>query len=450
MFKLKPALQSSQGRSLPWSGARLVNCFSEKADGDKRDDFAVMAIPGIVQFADISASAIRGSHVMAGGLYAVAGDTLYSIDATGAASALGIVGGSGPVQMADNGHDLAIVSGSSGYVWNGATLAIPTDLPDVSGVGYIDGYMLWTIYGSDQFLISALDDATTYDLLDIATVEGSPDNLVGVVINHREVLFPGTDSTEIWYNSGNADFPFERQGNAFIERGCFDRDSIVKVDNSVHFMGDDRIIYRLDGYNPVRISTHAAEYALRNATFARAFTYTMEGHKFYCLTVDDATWCYDMATGAWAERETLNQAYWRVNGAVQVYGKTLFSDAFTGQFGEPSLDLNTEYDDYISVRIDLPTIDTPDRNYATMYAFEVLCETGVGNSGTSDPKIMLSYSDNGGRTYSNELWRSMGVVGTYRTRAIWRMLGRFRQRQMRLVITDAARRLVISYHAEIR
>jgi hypothetical protein len=52
--------------------------------------------------------------------------------------------------------------------------------------------------------------------------KGAPDNLVGVVNSHRELLFPGTDTLEIWYDSGDADFPFARQGNAFIERGCID------------------------------------------------------------------------------------------------------------------------------------------------------------------------------------------------------------------------------------
>ena len=87
-----------------------------------------------------------------------------------------------------------------------------------------------------------------------------------------------------------------------------------------------------------------------------------------------------------------------------------------------------------------------------MYAFEVYCETGVGlNSGQgSDPQIMLQYSDDGGRTYSNELWRSLGVIGAYKTRAIWRRLGQFRSRQIVLTITDPVRRLVMAYYADLR
>ena len=87
-----------------------------------------------------------------------------------------------------------------------------------------------------------------------------------------------------------------------------------------------------------------------------------------------------------------------------------------------------------------------------MYMFQVYCESGVGlNSGQgADPQIMLTYSDDGGRTYSNELWRSLGAIGQYRTRVIWRSLGQFRQRQMRMVMTDPVRRFVIAYFADIR
>jgi hypothetical protein len=78
----------------------------------------------------------------------------------------------------------------------------------------------------------------------------------------------------VFYNTGAADFPFERQGNAFIERGCIDRDSIVKLDNGTFFVGDDRIVYKLDGYTPCRVSTHAVEKTLSEASWFRGFTYT--------------------------------------------------------------------------------------------------------------------------------------------------------------------------------
>jgi hypothetical protein len=144
--------------------------------------------------------------------------------------------------MADNGTELAIQNGgTTGYVYSGGALTTPVNLPSVSDVAFIDGYFVWTIANSDQFIISGINDGLIYDPLDVATVEGSPDNLTGVVNDHRELLFFGVrpdplPSTEIWVDTGDVDFPFERQGNAFIERGCMDRDSIVKLDNGTWFV----------------------------------------------------------------------------------------------------------------------------------------------------------------------------------------------------------------------
>lgn len=452
MLKLKPAVQYSEGRSKAWSGARLVNCFAERADGDKRDDFAIMAAPGLSTWADLGADAIRGSRAMAGALYAVAGSILYSINESATATALGSVGGTGLVRMADNGTQLCIVGGTTGYILSGGTVTTLANWGitwPVSDVGFIDSYIIWTRADTGQFFISGLGDATSYDPADIATAEGSPDDIVGMMIDHREVQFFGSSTVEIFYNSGAAAFPFERQGNAFIERGCFDRDSIVKIDNSVNFMGDDRIVYRLQGYQPVRISTHAIEYQLRDVTYARGFAYDQEGHKFYCLDTDNGTFVFDQATGLWHERQSWDLTGWRINGAARCYNRMLLTSGQDGKIYEPSLDLNDEDGATIAVDVYLPTIEGK-RQRLIMHSFEVLCETGVGNSDVADPQIMLRYSDDGGRNWSNEMQRSMGAVGDYRRRAIWRKLGQFRQRQMHLRVTDPARAFVMSYHADIR
>lgn len=448
---IRPALQFSKGRSLPWAGAVIVNCFAEKADGDRASEFALMAIPGLDLLSDISSEAVRGSHVMGNVLYVVAGSSLYSVSQTGEASLIGSIAGGGPVRMADNGDELAIAARPTGYVYSGGALHIPVDLPAVADVVYIDGYFVWVINDSDQCIYSGINDGLSYDLLDVFTAEGSPDGLVGLVNDHRELQLYGGKTIEIFYNSGGADNAFERQGNAFIERGCFDRDSIVKIDNSVHFFGDDRIVYRLDGYTPIRISTHAIEYQLRNATYARGFTYTQEGHKFYILTSDVGTFGYDMATGAWHERQSFGLVNYRVGGALAAWGRTVMTDAYTGKLYYPNMETYTENGALISVEIGLPSLGDGTRR-RTCYSFQVDCGTGVGlNDGQgANPMIMARYSKDGGRTYSSEMWVSMGLIGKYLTRAMWRRWGQFWRLNIDLVITDPVRRLVMSYNADIR
>ncbi len=453
MRQLTPALQQSEGRSKPWSGATLINAFSESSEGDKTDPYAVMALPGLVPFSDIGTQPIRGSHNMDGVLYVVMGSTLYSVASDGTETSLGTVGGDTPVRMADNGYQLAIQGGvneDTGYVLSAGVLYTAiANLPQVSDVTYIDGYFVWCVYQSDQFIISAINDGLVYDPLDVATVEGAPDDLIATINDHRELHFPGGDTWEIWYNSGDADFPFTRQGNAFIERGLIDKNSLVKIDNSLHFVGNDRVIYRLNGYEPQRISTHAIEYRIVEATWFRAFVYSLAGHKTYVLNTDVGTFCYDMATGAWHERRSFNRINYRVSCSTTCYGQIIFGDAYTGKLFIPDLDTYDEDGDPILVEIALPTL-TNNREKATLYAFEVYFESGVGNADAPDPQIILQYSKDGGRTFGTELWRTMGRVGEYQTRAIWRLGVQFRQLQIKLKMPSKVKTFSISYWADAR
>lgn len=446
MLKLNPPLQYT--RSTDWSGSRLINCFVEYGGGDKREQLAVLAMPGMTEWADLGNSPIRGTHYFGGVLYAVAGSKLYSVSSLGSKTEIGTIAGTEPVAMADNGTQLCVAGGGTGYVYSGGSLTTPLGY-SVSDVAYVDGYILWTVQDSDQFFISAIDDATTYDAADIAVVEGSPDDLVGLEISHRDVLMFGELSLEIYYNNGATDFPFARQGNAFIERGCFDRDSICSMDNSVFFVGNDRLAYMLDGYNPVIVSTHDIAYHLGRTTTAKGFIYEKEGHKFWCLHLDDITLCYDASTRLWHERQSIGQENWRINGACSAYGLMLFSDGYTGKLYTASSDVFDENGDTFAVDIYLPTIELG-RERAVMYAFALVCEFGVGNGDVADPQVMLRYSDDAGHNWSDEMWRSLGAVGAHSTQAVWRGLGQFRQRQMHIRITDNVRRMALSYWADLK
>lgn len=453
MRKITSGIQFSAGRSRPWSGAILVNAFAEMAEGDKADQFAVMGIPGTIPFANLGALPIRGTHRMDEVLYVVCGTTLYSVAQDGTSVSLGTVGGTLPVMMADNGSELAIQGGAlnnQGYVLSGGTLHTGiANLPAVSNVVYIDGYFVWTVFESDQFIISGINDGLTYDPLDVATVEGDPDDIIACVNDHRELQFYGARTIEIWFNSGASDFPFARQGNAFIERGCLDRDSLIKIDNSVHFVGDDRVVYRLNGYDPVRISTHAIEYQIADAQWYRAFTYTQFGHKFYVLNTDVGSFAYDMATGAWHERRSLGRDNYRIRNAVSCYGETIFGDGYTGKLYIPDLDVNTEDGEVIPIEIQIPSLQT-NRLRTTLYAFEAQIQAGVGNSDDTNPQIILQYSKDGGNTFSAELSRPMGAVGAYLTRCIWRLGISYRQLQIKLKLPSKVQRFVIAYFADVR
>jgi hypothetical protein len=49
--------------------------------------------------------------------------------------------------------------------------------------------------------------------------------------------------------------------------------------------------------------------------------------------------------------------------------------------------------------------------------------SGTAEGQGDDPEAMLRWSDDGGHTWSNEHWTSMGRIGEYGFRAFWRRLG---------------------------
>jgi hypothetical protein len=275
--------------------------------------------------------------------------------------------------------------------------------------------------------------------LDFASAEGSPDGLVGLIVDHREAWLFGTDSVEVWYDAGLPDFPLTRIQGAFNEIGCVAAFSIAKLDNGLFWLGTDArgqgIVYRANGYTGQRISTHAIEYAIAqygNISDAIAYTYQQEGHAFYVLTFPsgDATWVYDVSTQAWHERAGWDNGEFvrhRSNCQCNFGGNIIVGDYENGNIYKFSLDIyadNGGIQKWLRSWRALPTGQNNLKRTAH-HSLQLNCESGVGiNDGQgSDPQAMLRWSDDGGHTWSNEHWSPMGKIGAYYQRVFWRRLG---------------------------
>lgn len=453
------AIQSYQSRSLPLSAQRCVNLYAEAAPKDARTPVILHGTPGLKAFSTLATNPVRGVIRMADTLYAVAGTTAYQIDSVGTATSLGTVPGTGLVKMAHNGTQILCLTGTGAtdaYVITASTVTQVTDadFPGATSVQFIDGYFILTKTGTGQFIISGSYDGLAYAALDFATAEGDPDNLVGVIVDHREVWLFGAQTAEIWFNSGASPFPFERAAGAFVERGCIAAGTLAKVDNSVFWVGDDRIVYRADGYTPKRISHHGIEKALSDAgdlSGLVAFEYAQEGHAFYTIKKPGAfTFVYDVASGLWHERQSKGRPDWRVSSHAEVYDKQLVGDDTSGAIYELDLDTYTENGETLIASATAPTI-WADGASATMENLLIDFETGVGlaTGQGSNPQAMLDWSDDGGRTWSNEHWAGIGKVGGYESRARWDRMGQFRQRTLRVSVSDPVKRGILGAYAEI-
>lgn len=455
------AVQSYTARALPLAAQRVVNFFAEAAPPDAKSDVVVYNAPGIKTFTTGIAGAVRGAEVMRRVLFVVAGASVYSVASTGVATLLGSINTDGsPVSMAvnrANPPELIIVDGQDGWTFdttNGLVQITDPDFLASTTVTFQDGFFIvGTVDG--RFALSGLDNGQSWLATDVAQAEGDPDDVVAVFSNHRELWVFGEETIEVYFNSGNLDFPFERIQGAFIERGCAAAFSVAEDDNTLFWLGDDGIVYRAAGYNPTRISTHAIEEAIRGFddwSDAFAFFITISGHKFYHLTfpAGDTTFVFDAATNLWHERESGDARFWRTAAYAFAYNTHIVGDAFLGQLGELDMDIFTEYGAVMRGTMTGPPAHF-DRKRVFHRRFEVDVESGVGlTSGQgSDPLITLDYSDDGGRTYSlRKPPRSLGRIGAYRQRLRWRRLGQARNRIYRLMIEDPVKRTIVAAHLE--
>ena len=311
-----PILGSSYvARSVNAADNRCVNLFPEIVpDGGKQPAFLQRA-PGLRQLLQFPTGPVRGLWTFGDYAYAVSGTRFYKIASDWTFVDKGEVLGSDPVNMVDNGTQLFIAANANGYIYN-ANTDVFAKITDVDfygavGVGFLDGYFVFTQPNSQKFWVTSLYDGSSVEPLDFASAEGSPDNLVTLIVDHREVWLFGETSVEVWYNAGLPDFPLARIQGAFNEIGCQAAYSVAKLDNALFWLGKDArgngIVYRSKGYTGERISTHAVEWQIQQYTTladAVAYTYQQDGHAFYVLNFPTAntTWVYDVATGAWHER----------------------------------------------------------------------------------------------------------------------------------------------------
>ena len=444
------AVHSYQNRSLPVSAQRCVNFYPEVQPEGARSKVVLHGTPGLELFATCGSSNVTGLYTFQDTLYAVSDGTLYSIDSSGTATSIGSVG-TGRVSIADNGTQMVIVNGINGYVYDGTTLSQITDsafYPSAT-VAFQDGYFIFERKDTGQFFISAINDGTDFDGLDYATAESAPDDTLAVWSDHREIWLFGEQTIEVWFNSGDADFPFERNNGAMIERGLGATHSVAQLDNTLCWLGDDLIVYRANGYTPTRISQFGVEAAISGystTSDAFAYTYADSGHTFYVLTfpTESKTWVYDASAGLWHERSYWDAAEYRhrSNCYVKCYGKHFVGDFENGNIYEMSLDTYSDNSDEIRRQANSSHIHN-DGERMFHSRIEIFMESGVGLLGEDDPQAMLKWSNDGGKTWGNEHWKSMGAIGEYGKRIVWNRLGSFRQRVYSLVVSDPVKTVTI-------
>jgi hypothetical protein len=301
-------------------------------------------------------------------------------------------------------------------------------------------------YPGGRNFYSELNDLLSGSSLNYFTAESRPDGMVRAIAVGGDLFLGGTETGEIYQPTGDSNAPFGRLSGTFVQKGVGARDSMVIFDNALHWLANDGIVYRLSGYQPVRVSTHFVERriaAVADITTICGFVDITDGHSFYVLTCDAWTLVYDAATQSWAERASYQRADWNAWPYVQAFGKRLVGDKQNGVFSALSDDYLTENGKPIRAELILP--DIPGRLQFNRLELDLATGEGLGVVATTDgyePEVMLTWSDDGGATWAQERRHSVGRQGEFGKIVKFNRLGTSR--------TIRGRRFKITMSAPVR
>lgn len=459
-----PTIQLSAGfdqsRSSGIVGGKVVNMYSEKNAEGAKYPFSIYGCAGLTKWLDFeSAGIIQGMQLMGDFLYVVFDGRVYKISQDKTKIFLGVIDTSTEIlSMSDNGFQVIIITSTAGYIVTESSLTQITDsaFPLASTVTFFNSYFIVNVHKTGQFNWSAPLDGLSWDSLDFATAEKASDYLLRVFSFNDALWLFGERTIEIYVASNDVTAPFEPlTGSTNTVRGCGAKLSVAGEDNTLFWLGNDKIVYRAEQYSPKRISNHAIEKIINDMDMiedAFAFVYNQDGHKFYTLTfpTENKTICYDIATDMWHERESFNLGRWRPNTYVKFAGLQLFGDFTNGKiyYLDP---LNYTEDGDILQRYLYTVPVFKEKMRGTFDSIWLDIDSGIGLTSDqgSDPQISMQYSDDGAKTWSQERALSMGKIGEYKTQIIWRRCGLSRERIIKFLISDPVPFRVIGAYADI-
>jgi len=445
--------QSYEARSKVVTAERLVNWMLEKSGGTSKYPYALYPTPGLRRLCTVGDGPCRGMARIQNVLWVVSGTRLYRVDSSYVVTDIGEVGGVGDVLMVAGETAVLIATSGPFYAADDASGITEIPLTGIVGVAYQDGYGLAAKGGWQDFYISDIGVMAT-GWTDFTTADSQGDALMGMASLHRTLWVFKQRTTELYNNTGAVAFPFERNQGGFLQVGLLASKSVAIADNTLFWLGHDHQVYMANGFQPVSISPPAIARIIESQASpqtAVAFVYAMEGHTIYCLSFTSLTMCYDLTTGFWHYRESAALGRWRANGYQYIWRKHVVGDCESGKIYEMDPDYCTEDGTEIRREADSPPIfDGGSR--LQMHELFIDVDSGVGLDGAvqgSDPELMISWSDDGGRTFGNEVIGKIGPIGEYGRQIRVNRLGAFRQRSIRIAVSDPIPAVIVGAYARM-
>lgn len=440
---------------------RTVNFYPQRLDGTAKSPVSLYPCPGFAAFCTLPTSPVRALYAINGRTFAIGGDTFYEVFAGGTSTARGTMAiDSRQPTLSSNGsagHQIFITSGNLGYIYDLITDTLSAETTGSAFGLMLDGYFIKLDTDRSEFAISDLEDGTTWDAANVAQRTFAGDSWLAMGRSHRELWLFGGQTSEVWYDSGASNFPFEPYQGAFIEEGIAAPYSLAQFgseDAGLLWLSQNAkgqgVFRRAVGYTPQRISTEPVEYALSN--YARiddaiGWTYQDQGHNFYvCLfPTARACWVYDDTTDLWHERLEWDTATgtwdaYRAQCQCVAFGQHLYGDRSSGTIFAGSVTKLLDMNGNGIRRLRRGPVLSDEGKLFVVPRLTLDLEPGLGSTSGQgvNPQVMLRASRDGGQTWGNERWKSAGRQGIYGQLVYWDLLGQSRAFVPEITMTDPA------------
>lgn len=326
-------------------------------------------------------------------------------------------------------------------------------------VTYLDGFFIANAADSDQWFISQNENPTIWGALDFATAANQPDDILAHDAYDGDLYMVGERTVEIYDNTGNADFPFERYPNGILDYGIEAPYSMARGRSGLFWLGRTEEggiqVLQAAGLTVKPVSNPSLEYQIEQLSKtddAIGWVYAQGGHTFYWLTfpAEGLSLVLDVGNGLWHERQYGAAGRHRANGHGFLSGKHYVGDYESGMVYTLDLDQYTDDGEAIH-RIRRAPVVHKDRKRLFVHSIEVEFEAGVGltTGQGSDPQAMLRISKDGGHTWTDELWRDIGQRGEYNARAVWRKMGNMRSFIVEMRVSDPIPVTMLAAYAQV-
>lgn len=492
---------SYESQSPLFDAESTVNWYPERAESEGAvSQWALYPTPGVQKIATSKSGPGRAHFAIAGREFAVEGTSFVEISRLGVQTVRGEVSiGSNPATISyngDGGGQLLVTSGGNAYCYDMASHAFAqvTALDGKATMGdSLDGYFLVLDASNSTFYLSDLLDGLTWDPTMFAQRTIAPDPWISLVVNGRYVFLHGTQTSEVWYDSGQGNFPFAPHPSGLMSFGIAGSFARAVADGQLVWLSQTRVgeanVLRATGFTPEPVANYALQYAFGNYdTIEDAVidAYSEAGHLFFVLTfpTEDITWAWDAQLnkwhrrGTWISEENRFRA-WRPRWHALAFGEHRMLDSETGgvyrmaiPYGldvdgrplrrvrrGPTLSVENQLIFYSSFELNLePGLGLPPHQSAVLpimdetealavglipgvdFVTSADAQTFIVNPTTNrqgwDPQVMLRFSDDGGKTWSTEMMRGAGKSGEWYVLVQWFRLGAARRRIFEISTSD--------------